>query len=103
MALSTVSPDFTDRLDATHSVVFDDMPQTLDAIRDGIVVATIVQRQYNWGFGAIYQVHRLLQAGLSPSADSIDTGVVVVTKDNVDSFAAETMDPQMWLDLEAEE
>ena len=103
MALSTVYPDFTDKLDGTSSIVFDDMPQTLDAIRDGIVDATIVQRQYNWGFGAIYQVHRLLQAGLPPTADSTDTGVVVVTKDNVDNFAAETMDPQMWLDLEAEE
>ena len=102
MALSTVYPDFTDRLEGTHAVVFDDLPQTLDAIRDGIVDATMVQRQYNWGFGAIYQVHRLL-AGLPCSADSIDTGVVVVTKDNVDTYAAETMDPQMWLDLEAEE
>ena len=102
-ALATVYPDFQDRLAGTHAVVFDDLPQTLDAIRDGIVDATIVQRQYNWGFGAIYQVHRLLQKGLPCSAETTDTGVVVVTKDNVETFATETMDPQMWLDLEAEE
>lgn len=102
-ALATVYPDFKERLDATHSVVFDDLPQTLDAIRAGIADATMVQRQYNWGFGAIYQVHRLLQKGLPCTAEVTDTSVVVVTQDNVDTYAEETMDPQMWLDFEAKE
>jgi ribose transport system substrate-binding protein len=102
-ALATVYPDFTERLDATPSVVFDDLPQTLDAIRAGIVDATMVQRQYNWGFGSMYQVHRLLQKGLPCTAEVTDTSVVVVTQDNVDTYAQETMDPQMWLDFEAQE
>jgi ribose transport system substrate-binding protein len=103
VALATVYSDFKDRLAGTHSVVFDDLPQTLDAIRQGIVDATTVQRQYNWGFGAIYQVHRILQKGLPCSTEVTDTGVVMVTKENVDTYAKETMNPQMWLDLEAQE
>lgn len=102
-ALATVYPDFQERLEGTPAVVFDDLPQTLDAIRQGIVDATMVQRQYNWGFGAMYQVHRLLQKGLPCTAEVTDTGVVVVTQDNVDTYAKETMDPQMWLDFEAKE
>ena len=102
-ALVAVYEQFKDRLAGTHSVMFDDVEQTLDGIRNGIIDATIVQSQYNWGYGAMYQIHRILQKGLEPSAVLSYPPVVLVTKENVDSYAALTMDPKVWLDLAAQE
>jgi ribose transport system substrate-binding protein len=102
-ALATVYPDFKDRLQGTHSIVFDDLQQTLDAIKAGQVDATIVQSQYNWGYGSLYQIHRLLQKKLPCTGDVTDTGVVLVTKDNLATYADETKNPQKWLDFEAKE
>jgi ribose transport system substrate-binding protein len=102
-AVLTLYDTNADRFKGTHTVTMDDLPQTLDGIRQGKIDGAIVQAQYNWGFGAMYQLHRLLQKGLECTADSTDTGTVAVTKDNVDSYSKETMDPKKWLDLEAQE
>ena len=102
-AIMAVYEQFKDRLEGTHSVVFDDIDQTLDGISKGIIDATIVQSQYNWGFGAVYQIHRVLQEGLEVSSEISNPPVVIVTKDNIDTYGAETLDPKVWLDLEAQE
>ena len=102
-AVLTLYPTNQARLKGTHTVTMDDLPQTLDGIRAGTIDAAIVQAQYNWGYGAIYELHRILQKKLAPTADSTDTGTVIVTKDNVENYAKETMDPKQWLDYEAKE
>jgi len=103
VSLTAIYEQFKDRLAGTHSVVFDDVAQTLDGIRNGIIDAAVVQSQYNWGYGAVYQIHRVLQKKLEVSAEVSAAPVVLVTKDNVDTYAALTMDPKVWLDLEAQE
>ncbi len=69
----------------------------LQFVKDGVVNATLVQRNYleNWiALHYLYWVkHDLIEmvpdwraAGLPPVAPNTDTGVMVVTQDNVDFF-----------------
>lgn len=78
-------------------VSFDTDKGTLDMIKDGILHASIAQGTYNmgyWGFNFLYYLkHDLInpidgwkQKGVNPLPPYVDTGVSVVTKDNVDAF-----------------
>jgi ribose transport system substrate-binding protein len=66
---------------------FDDLEETLDAIRDGSIQFTLVQKTVNMGW---LSVEMLMKAMNGESlADSYDTGVIIVSKDNVDSYMEE--------------
>jgi len=63
-------------------VGFDDMEETLEFIRAGVIYATVVQRPFMMGFLGVellYQFH----AGTAPQDPIVDTGVTVVTLENV--------------------
>lgn len=64
---------------------FDDMADTLQYIRDGVVDATTVQKPYQMGY---LGVELLVQAieGNGPAEQIIDTGVTIVTQENVDTY-----------------
>lgn len=66
---------------------FDDLPDTLAAIRSGAVSFCIAQRTYKMGWLA---VEKLLDASQGkPLPKDIDTGVLIVTKGNVDTYMEE--------------
>ncbi len=66
---------------------FDDLKDTLEAIRGGIVDFCLVQRTYKMGW---LSVENLLAATEGKSIPKeIDTGVLVVSKENVDSYMNE--------------
>lgn len=78
-------------------VSFDTDKGTLDAIKDGSIEASIAQGTWNmgfWAFQMIFQLkHNLInptegwaEKGINPLPPYVDTGVSVVTKDNVDAF-----------------
>lgn len=78
-------------------VSFDTDKGTLDAIKAGTIEASIAQGTWNMGFWAFQQLfqlkHNLInptegwaEKGINPLPPYIDTGVNVVTKDNVDAF-----------------
>jgi len=82
-------------------IAFDTDTGTLDLIKEGVLSGSIAQGTYNmgwWSFQMIFNVNG--GAGnfnpvegwktfkMNPLPPSIDTGVSVVTKDNVDSFYA---------------
>ncbi len=78
-------------------VSFDTDKGTLDAIKAGTIEASIAQGTWNMGFWAFQQLfqlkHELInptegwkEKGINPLPPYIDTGVNVVTKDNVDAF-----------------
>lgn len=80
-------------------VSFDTDDATLDMIKDGVLDASIAQGTYNMGFWSLEFLFNLRnnyanptegwrEKGISPLPTSVDTGVSVVTKDNVDSFYA---------------
>lgn len=78
-------------------VSFDTDRGTLDAIKSGIISATIKQGTYIMGYQSLnflFQLkHNLINPvnnwkskGINPLPAFVDTGVSIVTKDNVDSF-----------------
>jgi len=63
---------------------FDDLPDTLAAVRNGIVSFCIAQRTYKMGW---LSVEKLLDAvDGKPLPKEIDTGVLIITKANVDTY-----------------
>ncbi len=63
---------------------FDDATQTIDYIKKGIVTATIVQKPYMMGYKSVQVMLDVLNG---KTVDPIiDTGVTVVTKDNVNTY-----------------
>jgi ribose transport system substrate-binding protein len=78
-------------------VSFDTDKGTLDAIKEGKIEASIAQGTWNmgfWAFQMLFQLHHGLinptegwaDKGINPLPPYVDTGVNVVTKDNVDAF-----------------
>ena len=66
---------------------FDDLPDTLKGIRDGSVKFCIVQRTYKMGW---LSVEKLLEACDGKELPKqIDTGVLIVTKTNADTYMQE--------------
>ncbi|MFN2242993.1 MAG: LacI family transcriptional regulator, partial [Anaerolineae bacterium] len=64
-------------------VAFDDFEDTLKGIRDGYIQATMVQRPRQMGIDVIDGLTALNRGG---TAESVDTGITVVTMDNIDSY-----------------
>jgi ribose transport system substrate-binding protein len=67
-------------------VAFDDLEETVRAIEDGIVLATMVQRPVQMGVLSISQANDILTQGFVPECALLDTGVTVVTLENLDSY-----------------
>jgi ribose transport system substrate-binding protein len=66
---------------------FDDLPDTLTAIRNGTVNFCIAQRTYKMGW---LSVEKLLDAtDNKPLPKEIDTGVLIITKANADTYMQE--------------
>ena len=67
-------------------VAFDDLEETVRAIEDGIIQATMVQRPVQMGVLSIEWGYNILTGKAMPECANIDTGVTVVTKDNLNSY-----------------
>lgn len=65
-------------------VAFDDLPETIEGIKAGVIHATMVQKPYTMGVLSIERLKGLIENKEQPK--DIDTGVVVVTKENVGSY-----------------
>lgn len=74
----------------------DDMDETLDAIREGVVYATLTQNFYRCGYQAAQWIVDYQLEGKTPENPVTDTGTIVVTQDNVDTYINELMDRSSW-------
>jgi ribose transport system substrate-binding protein len=63
---------------------FDDLEETLEAIRDGSMQFTLVQKTFNMGWLSVEKLKSAV-AGETLS-DNYDTGVIIVNSKNVDSY-----------------
>jgi ribose transport system substrate-binding protein len=77
-------PEFADR--ELTVVAFDDLQEVLDAIEAGIIYATMVQRPVQMGKLSISESYKMLTQGYVPECALLDTGVTVVTKDNLTTY-----------------
>ena len=63
-------------------VGFDDLNETLDYIREGVVLATIAQGAYLWGY---WGIHNLYKLSIGEQIDEITyPPFSVVTRENID-------------------
>jgi len=68
-----------------HAVLSDNMENVLNAVRDGTADATVVQRQYNWGYYGTEVLYNAIN-GTKPESDFVNTGCFILTKENIDEF-----------------
>lgn len=73
-------------------VCFDTTPEHMEYIKKGVITATIGQRPYMMGYLSIVLLYNIARAGqekalmMIPKDRKIDTGVDVVTKDNIEEY-----------------
>lgn len=75
-------------------MAFDENEATLQGIRDGYIVATVVQNPYEYGYKSIEMLNQLHKGDKSgiPESKFIDIPARVIDKSNVDKFAKEIKD-----------
>ncbi|MEP7050933.1 MAG: sugar-binding protein [Pseudomonadota bacterium] len=76
------------------AAVFDEDDATLDAVKNGTIEATVVQKPFQFGYLSAKWMHDLATKNADtkkalPANGIIDTGVTVIDKNNVDSFKSE--------------
>ncbi|MDF3066228.1 MAG: ABC-type sugar transport system, periplasmic component [Polyangiaceae bacterium] len=76
------------------AAVFDEDEATLDAIKNGTIEATVVQKPFQFGYLSAKWMHELATKPAEakkniPANGVIDTGVTVIDKSNVEAFKAE--------------
>jgi len=66
-------------------VGFDTVPEELQLLKDGFIDGLVAQRPERMGYESVMTLHRLHEAGekMERIADDIDTGTLVVTRENV--------------------
>jgi ribose transport system substrate-binding protein len=68
-------------------VAFDEEEETLKAVQDGTIYATVVQRPFEFGYQSMKALKDLKDG--KPVSPIIDTGISVIKKDNLPTFWAE--------------
>jgi ribose transport system substrate-binding protein len=86
-ALASVDPS------KTKVISFDTVSPALDILRDGKVQVLLGQKYFGWGSESV-RLLRDIKQGKNPRAAIIDSGVDIVTKDNVDAYE------QQWKKME---
>ena len=72
-------------LEGIYVVGYDDGEETLNYIRSGAAYATVVQDPYMMGYLGVELLERI-NNGETLEETEIDTGTIVVTKENVDTY-----------------
>lgn len=67
-------------------VCFDTVPMTIQFIKEGVIQATIAQRPKQMGYLAVKTLYEMATSGKLEKISDIDTGITVVTKENVSEF-----------------
>lgn len=85
VAKALAEPEFSDRVGRLKVVAFDDLEDTKKGIADGYIQATMVQRPVQMGSLSIQWLKDIIE-GKATDLKDIDTGVTVVTKENLNSY-----------------
>jgi len=78
-ALASVDPS------KTKVISFDTISPALDILREGKVQVLLGQKYFGWGSESV-RLLRDIKQGKNPPAAIIDSGVDIVTRDNVDAY-----------------
>jgi ribose transport system substrate-binding protein len=72
----------------TKVISFDTVESALDLLREGKVQVLLGQKYFGWGSESVKLLHAI-KNGRPPANPIIDSGVDVVTKENVEEYAAQ--------------
>ncbi len=67
-------------------VSIDALPEQLDYVRQGYVQVLLGQKLWNWGYESVRMLKEYKE-GKTPSPNVIDSGLDIITKDNVEMYA----------------
>lgn len=72
-------------------VCFDEDVSTQQAVKDGVIFSTVVQKPYQFGYESVRILAALARKedAKIPKNKILDLGVQIVNKDNIDEFSAE--------------
>lgn len=77
--------EFENRKDKIKVFAFDDLPDALTGVKEGYIQGIMVQRPVTMGKLAVEHLVKLIK-GEETNPESIDTGCVIVNKDNITSY-----------------
>ncbi|CAN5454343.1 sugar-binding protein [soil metagenome] len=79
------------KLGKVKIVGFDEMPETLQGVKDGHVQGTIVQQPYQFGYQSVKLLSELAHGDKAnvPTSGIMDVPFLVIKKDNVEKFQAD--------------
>lgn len=72
----------------TKVISFDTIDPALDLLREGKVQVLLGQKYFGWGSESVRLLHDIIN-GKRPASPIIDSGVDIVTRDNVEEYAAQ--------------
>ncbi len=75
-------------------VGYDAIPDAVQAIKEGKMYATIAQSPFLQGYWGVYAAYYAITKNWKPPQDWIPTPVVVVTKENVETFESQVKTPK---------
>ena len=77
-------------------LAIDDIEETLDCIRDGSIYGTMTQNFYRKGYQASQFLMDYIENGTEPAEVINDSGSLLVTLDNIDTYGTDMKNPESW-------
>lgn len=74
----------------------DDVQETLDGIKNGAIFATMTQNFFRMGYEPVVWMKNFVTKGEKPANVVNDSGTLVVTKENIETYAQDMKDPTKW-------
>jgi ABC-type sugar transport system substrate-binding protein len=74
----------------------DDIQETMDGIREGTIFATMTQNFYRMGYEPVMWLNDFVTKGTGPVNVVNDSGTMVVTLANIDTYNTDMRDPTKW-------
>jgi len=72
----------------TKVVCFDTIPPALEIIREGKIQLALGQKYFGWGAETCKILHDIVVNNIYPEEELVDSGVDIVTPENVEAYAA---------------
>lgn len=77
-------------------MAIDDIDETLDGIREGIIYGTMTQNFYRKGYQASQWLLDYIDNGTKPENMLNDSGTMLVTEGNIDTYNTDMRVPETW-------
>jgi ABC-type sugar transport system substrate-binding protein len=77
-------------------MAIDDIDETMDRIREGVIYGTMTQNFFRKGYQASQWLLDYIDSGKKPANLLNDSGTMLVTKDNIDTYKVDMTKPETW-------